>query len=478
MVTRALLTDFYELTMSAGYLEQGKSTDRATFDLYYRHNPFRGGYGVAAGLQDAVQAVSAMQFSPEDIEYLASLKTAAGSDFFTREFLDYLRQFRFSGSIRAVPEGTAIFPNEPILQVSGNLIECQIVETILLCHINFQTLVATKAARMWEASNHGAILEFGLRRAQGPDGALSACRAAYIGGAAATSNVLGAALFHMPPKGTQAHSWIQSFPSELEAFRIYATLFCDDCVLLVDTYDVLKSGVPNAIQVARELEQSGHHLVGIRIDSGDLAFLSKRAREMLDQSGLDYVKICASNELDEFIISEIISQGGRVDIWGVGTKLVTGGGEEGGALGGLYKMVELNGKPKIKLSGNVEKITSPGIKKIVRFYSDDGLMEADALAHVAEDLRNDEIVIVDPNNPLRRKKISAQNRVELLQDIILNGKLVYDFPSLEAIRQRRAQQLSALHESYKRLHNAHEYKVGLTQALWQEKEQMLNQATV
>jgi nicotinate phosphoribosyltransferase len=478
LVTRALLTDFYELTMCAGYLERGKARDRATFDLYYRHNPFRGGYGIAAGLQDAIQAVMEMQFLPEDIEYLASLKTAAGSAFFTGEFLNYLRQFRFSGSIRAVPEGTVIFPNEPILQVSGNLIECQIVETILLCHVNFQTLVATKAARMWEASNQGIILEFGLRRAQGPDGALSACRAAYIGGVVATSNVLGAALFHLPPKGTQAHSWIQSFPTELEAFRAYATMFCDDCVLLVDTYDVLKSGIPNAIQVARELEQSGHRLVGIRIDSGDLAFLSQRAREMLDQAGLDYAKICASNELDEFIIAEIISQGGKVDIWGVGTKLVTGGGEEGCALGGIYKMVELNGKPKIKLSGNVEKITSPGIKKIVRFYGDDGLMEADALAHISEDLRNHEIVIVDPNNPLRRKRINAQKRMELLEDIIVDGNLVYDFPSLEAIRRRRVEQLSTLHESYKRLHNAHEYKVGLTQVLWQEKEQMLNQETV
>jgi nicotinate phosphoribosyltransferase len=478
LVTRALLTDFYELTMAAGYLEHGKAADRATFDLYYRHNPFQGGYAIAAGLQDAIRAVLEMRFSTEDIEYLASLKTAAGSPFFTRTFLDYLRQFRFSGNIRAIPEGAVIFPNEPILQVSGNLIECQMVETILLCHINFQTLVATKAARIWEASSHGTILEFGLRRAQGPDGAMSACRAAYIGGVAATSNVLGSAVFHFPPRGTQAHSWIQSFSAELEAFRSYAASFCDDCVLLVDTYDVLKSGIPNAIKVARELQQSGHRLAGIRIDSGDLAFLSQRAREMLDQAGLDYVKICASNELDEFIIAEVISQGGKVDVWGVGTKLVTGGGEGGGALGGIYKMVEHNGKPKIKLSGNVEKITSPGTKKIVRFCGEDGLMEADALAHISEDLSNHEVVIVDPNNPLRRKKINSRKRLELLEDVIMDGNLVYAFPALETTRLRRAQQLSALHESYKRLHNAHEYKVGLTQLLWQEKEQMLNQETV
>jgi nicotinate phosphoribosyltransferase len=478
LVTRALLTDLYELTMSAGYFEQGKAEETAAFDLYYRHNPFRGGYGIAAGLQEAVQAVVGMKFVPEDLRYLASLKTTAGSAVFSNQFLDYLGRFRFAGNIRAIAEGTVVFPNEPLLQVNGNLIECQIVETILLCHVNFQTLVATKAARMWEASNHGAIVEFGLRRAQGPDGALSACRAAYIGGAMGTSNVLGSALYQLPPKGTQGHSWVQSFPSELESFRAYASSFQDDCVLLVDTYDVLKSGVPNAIQIARELEQAGHRLAGIRIDSGDLAFLSQGARDMLDQAGFHYVKICASNELDEFIIAEIISQGGKIDIWGVGTNLVTGGGEDGGALGGVYKMVEHNGKPKIKLSSNVEKITSPGIKKVVRFYGDDGFMEADALAHESEDLRNHEVVIVDPNNPLRRKKLNARRRLELLQDVISNGDLVYEFPSLEAIRARREEQLSTLHESHKRLHNAHEYKVGLTQMLWQQKEQMLNQETV
>jgi nicotinate phosphoribosyltransferase len=250
--------------------------------------------------------------------------------------------------------------------VSGNLIECQLIESILLCHINFQTLIATKAARMWEASNHGVIVEFGLRRAQGPDGALSACRAAFIGGAEATSNVLGSAVFTVPVKGTHAHSWVQSFPSELEAFRAYARLFPRESVLLVDTYDVLRSGIPNAIIVARELEQSGHRLSGVRIDSGDLAFLSKRCREMLDQAGLAYVKIIVSNELDEFVISDILAQGGNVDVWGVGTNLVTGAGQC--ALGGIYKMVEHNGKLKIKLSNNPEKTTNPGIKKVLRFY--------------------------------------------------------------------------------------------------------------
>jgi len=464
--------------MAAGYLEQGKANDTATFDLYFRHNPFRGGYAIAAGLEHAVRAVMEMRFSSEDIHFLRLLRNSAGTSVFSDAFLDYLAGFRFRGCIRAIPEGTVVFPNEPLLQVSGNLMECQIVETILLCHINFQTLVATKAARIWEASNHGNIVEFGLRRAQGPDGALSACRAAFIGGAEATSNVLGAALMKIPPRGTHAHSWVQSFPSELEAFRAFACSFSEDCVLLVDTYDVLKSGVPNAILVARELEQNGHRLAGIRIDSGDLAFLSQQAREMLDNAGLNYVRIIVSNELDEFIIAEIMAGGGRVDAWGVGTKLVTAAGEGGGALGGVYKMVEHNGQPKIKLSGNPEKMTNPGVKKILRFYGEDGFMEADALARGLEDFNHEAVMIVDPSNPLRRKKVGFAARVELLQDIVIEGKLVYDFPALEHIRNLRADQLSHLHESYRRLHNPHEYKVGLTFALWQQKEQMLNQETV
>jgi nicotinate phosphoribosyltransferase len=476
--TRALLTDLYELTMAAGYLEQGKSSDTAVFDLYFRHNPFKGGYAIAAGLEDAVHAVLDVRFSEEDIRFLRTLKSSAGLQTFSERFLKYLSLYGFSSNIRAIPEGTVVFPNEAIVQVSGNLIDCQIAETILLCHINFQTLVASKAARIWEASNHGTVVEFGLRRAQGPDGALSACRAAIIGGADGTSNVLGAAIHRAPAKGTHAHSWIQSFGSELEAFRSYANSFPDESILLVDTYDTLQSGVPNAIHIAKELEAKGHRLVGIRIDSGDLAFLSRRARQMLDQEGLAYVKIVASNELDEYVISDILAQGGKVDIWGVGTNLVTGSGDGGGALGGVYKMVEHNGRPKIKLSANPEKMTNPGFKKIVRFYDQEGLMEADALADKSEDLSSGEVLIVDPNNPLRRKKLNSDRRVELLKQIVSSGQLVYKFPSLEQIREHRREQLAHLHEGHKRLHNPHEYKVGLTHALWQQKEHMLNQETV
>jgi nicotinate phosphoribosyltransferase len=476
--TRALLTDLYELTMAAAYFEQGKAEDTATFDLYYRHNPFNGGYAIAAGLEDAVRAVLNTQFSEEDIQFLRTLKSPVGSQTFSEKFLHRLASYRFGSNIRAIPEGTVVFPNEPLLQVSGNLIECQMAETILLCHINFQTLVATKAARIWEAANHFPLIEFGLRRAQGPDGALSACRAAIIGGADGTSNVLGAALLRVPAKGTHAHSWIQSFGSELEAFRAYARSFPDECILLVDTYDTLKSGVPNAIKVAKELEQQGHRLAGIRIDSGDLAFLSQRARQMFDQEGLDYVKIVASNELDEYIISDIMTQGGKVDLWGVGTNLVTGSGDGGSALGGIYKMVEHNGKPKIKLSANPEKMTNPGVKKIIRFYDKEDWMEADVLAENGEDLGASEVLIVDPNNPLRRKKLNSVRRVELLSPIVSSGHLLYEFPSLEQIRNHRKEQLAHLHESHRRLHNPHEYKVGLTQKLWQQKEQMLTQEIV
>jgi nicotinate phosphoribosyltransferase len=473
MTTRALLTDLYELTMVAGYLAEGKAGDTATFDLYYRRNPFNGGYAVAAGLEPAVRAVLNMEFTAGDIEYLRSLQTPAGTLLFPEAFLESLASFRFHGDIRAIEEGTVVFANEPLLQVSGRLSECQILESVLLCIVNFQTLVATKAARLWEASRHGTILEFGLRRAQGPDGALGACRAAYIGGAAATSNVLGAATYGLPPKGTHAHSWVQSFPTELEAFRAFARSFPQECVLLVDTYDVLRSGVPNAIAVARELEAGGNRLSGIRIDSGDLAFLSQRARAMLDDAGLHYVKILVSNEVDEYVIAEVMSQEGKVDVWGVGTNLVTAGGVGGGALGGVYKLVEHNGQPRIKLSSNPEKVTTPGTKKIARFYDDSGFMEADAIAHISEDLDTGPVVIVDPNNPLRRKRLENANRIPLLREVVRCGDRVYDFPSLEQIRRRRTEQLAQLHESYRRLRNPHEYKVGLTRVLWHEKEKLL-----
>ena len=471
--TNALLTDFYELTMMAGYLDQGKAEDTAAFDLYFRHNPYGGGYAVAAGMEDAVRTVLEMRFSGDDIRYLRSMRSSRGNQTFPDVFLDYLSRWRFSGEISAVPEGTIVFSHEPLMRVRGRVIECQLIESILLCHVNFQTLIATKAARIWEAARRAPVLEFGLRRAQGPDGAISAARAAIIGGADATSNVLGSANFNIPARGTHAHSWIQSFETELEAFRAYAALFPDECILLVDTYDTLKSGIPNAIQVGMELRDAGHRLAGIRIDSGDLTFLSKKARHALDAAGLDYVKIVASNDLDEYIIADVLAQGGLIDIWGVGTRLVTGAGEAGGALGGVYKMAEYNNRPKIKISSNLEKMTTPGVKKIVRFYDLEGLMEADALAEDSEDISAGEVLIIDPGNPLRSSTLRSKRRVELLIPVVAAGELVYKFPSLEQIRAHRKNQLMDLHESYKRLTNPHEYKVGLTQKLWNLKEQMI-----
>jgi len=475
MYTNALLTDFYELTMAAGYLEQGKASDTAAFDLYFRQNPFNGGYSISAGLEDAVHAVMECRFGKEDLQYLEMQTTAKGTPVFPKKFLEYLASFQFMGNIRAVPEGTVVFPNEPLLQVEGNLIECQMLESILLCHVNFQTLVATKAARIWEASNHGTFIEFGLRRAQGPDGALSACRAAYIGGADSTSNVLGSARLGIPARGTHAHSWIQSFDSELEAFQAYARSFPDACILLVDTYDTMHSGLPNAIRVAKELQKRGHSLAGIRIDSGDLAFLSREARKMLDAESMEHVKIVVSNELDEFTISDILAQGGRIDIWGVGTRLVTGSGEGGCALGGIYKMVAHNGQPKIKLSSNPEKATNPGLKEIIRFYNQDDFMEADVLADTSEELRTGETIIVDLNDPLHQEKLDSDRREKLLVPIIESGEIVYTFPSLGQIRSYREQQLSRLHEEYKRLSSPIPYRVGLTQKLWLQKEKMRKQ---
>ena len=475
MYTNALLTDFYELTMAAGYLEQGKASDTAAFDLYFRQNPFNGGYSISAGLEDAVHAVMECRFGKEDLQYLEMQTTAKGTPVFPKKFLEYLASFQFMGNIRAVPEGTVVFPNEPLLQVEGNLIECQMLESILLCHVNFQTLVATKAARIWEASNHGTFIEFGLRRAQGPDGALSACRAAYIGGADSTSNVLGAARMGIPARGTHAHSLIQSFDSELEAFQTYARSFPDACILLVDTYDTMHSGLPNAIRVAKELQRRGHSLAGIRIDSGDLAFLSREARKMLDAESMEHVKIVVSNELDEFTISDILAQGGRIDIWGVGTRLVTGSGEGGCALGGIYKMVAHNGQPKIKLSSNPDKTTNPGLKEIIRFYNQDDFMEADVLADTSEELRTGETIIVDLNDPLHQEKLDSDRREKLLVPIIESGEIVYTFPSLGQIRSYREQQLSRLHEEYKRLSSPIPYRVGLTQKLWLQKEKMRKQ---
>ena len=365
-----LLTDLYEFTMLAGYLEQGLVDKPAAFDLFFRANPFEGGYAVFAGLGPALEALEGMAFSEEELAYLAGLGLFQG------RFLDFLRAFRFRGRVTAPPEGTLVFAHEPLVTVEGTLAETQLVETVLLTILNFQTLVATKAARICRAAAGAEVIEFGLRRAQGPDGGLSAGRAACIGGCSGTSNALAGMCFGLPVKGTHAHSWVQAFPSELEAFRAYAAAFPESSILLVDTYDTLGSGLPNALVVARELRERGHELRGIRIDSGDLAYLSRQARHMLDEAGFPGVKVVVSNDLDEHVIESVRHEGGRVDVYGAGTRLATCSGSGGGALGGVYKLVAIDGQPTLKVTADVAKTTLPGIKRVLRAVNPAGRLPA------------------------------------------------------------------------------------------------------
>ncbi|OHB33298.1 MAG: nicotinate phosphoribosyltransferase, partial [Desulfuromonadaceae bacterium GWB2_53_15] len=389
-----LLTDLYELTMLAGYQEAGMAEKTAVFDLFFRTNPFEGGYAVFAGLEPALDYLEGLRFSAEELDYLLGLKL------FQPRFIEFLREFRFMGKVTAPPEGTLVFANEPLLTVEGTLAEAQFVETALLTIINFQTLVATKGARVCHAAEGAEVIEFGLRRAQGPDGGLSASRAACVGGVQGTSNVLAGMAYGLPVRGTHAHSWVLAFPDELAAFRAYAEAFPNSCILLVDTYDTLSSGVRNAITVAHELRQKGHELRGIRIDSGDLAYLSREARRMLDEAGFPEARIVASNELDEQVIESIRSEGGRVDIYGVGTKLATGGGPGGGALGGVYKLVAVDGLPKLKITSDIAKATLPGKKQLLRALGPDGRFIQDIIC-LKDDLPQVGDRIYDPTNPLQ-----------------------------------------------------------------------------
>ena len=356
----ALLTDLYELTMLAGYFEEGMHEKPATFDLFFRTAPFEGNFAVFAGLEPALDYLSELHFSGADLAYLEGL------GIFKPPFLEFLGHFRFRGRVTAPPEGTVVFANEPLLSIEGTLAEAQFVETALLNIVNFQTLAATKASRISQAAGSGVVLEFGLRRAQGPDGGLSEARAAYIGGVRSTSNVWAGQVYGIPVKGTHAHSWVMAFPDELTAFRAYAECFPENCVLLVDTYDTLKSGIPNALIVAGELRERGYQMFGVRLDSGDLAYLSKEARRMFDAAGFPEVKIVASNELDEHLIESIRNEGGQVDIYGVGTKLATCAGAGGGALGGVYKLVRFDGTPRLKVTSDIAKATLPDRKRLLR----------------------------------------------------------------------------------------------------------------
>lgn len=442
--------------MLAGYLEEGMAEKHAVFDLFFRTNPFEGGYAIFAGLEPALDYLEELQFRADELEYLRSL------GIFKPRFLEFLREFRFRGTVTAPPEGTAVFANEPLLTVEGTLAEAQFVETALLNIVNFQTLVATKAARIVHAAAGAEVIEFGLRRAQGPNGGLAVARAAAVGGVRSTSNVLAGKTYGLPVRGTHAHSWVQSFADELSGFRAYADAFPDSSVLLVDTVDTLKSGIPNAITVARELRQRGHELLGIRLDSGDLAFLSRESRTMLDAAGFPEVKIVASNELDEAVIDSIRDEGGLVDIYGVGTKLATCAGAGGGALGGVYKLVELDGVPKLKLTSDMAKATLPARKRVLQLFTADGTLLQDLICLEGDDPRPGDTVY-DPGNSLRQTTLPGGITFgDKRQQVLVNGRRTLPPESLDTMADRSARELARLPQGCLRLINPHRYKVSIS----------------
>ena len=464
-----MLTDLYQLTMAQAYFASGMATAHGCFHLSFREGPFGGGFAVACGLQQALDFLDGFAFSAEDLAYLASVKGADGSEVFTRDFLGWLAELRFDCDVAGVPEGTVVFPREPILRVSGPLPTCQLVETALLNCINFSTLVATKAARCCIAAEGDPILEFGLRRAQGPDGGLTASRAAYVGGCSATSNVLAGQAFGIPVAGTHAHSWVMAFDSEAEAFRSYVDALPNNVVLLVDTYDTLE-GVRHAVEVGSRMRERGQKLLGIRIDSGDLAWLSRRAREILDEHGFTDTRIIASNELDEYLISSLKDQGAAVDSWGVGTKLVTGWDQP--ALGGVYKLSAIRRPsdetwiPRIKVSEQTAKVTTPGVLGVRRYRRPDGSLAGDMVYDVHAAPGHD-ATMVDPADVTRRKSFTPdQHHEELLVPVFEGGERVCECPPLSESREAALRGVAELDPTVKRFLNPHVYPVGLERSLY------------
>ncbi|MDR1419812.1 MAG: nicotinate phosphoribosyltransferase [Treponema sp.] len=457
----ALFTDFYSLTMAQGYWKKNMN-HRAVFEMFFRRSPFGGGYAIFAGLGTLLENLQSFSFSREDIEYLDSLGC------FEKAFTESLGGFRFKGSLRAMDEGTAVFPQEPLIRVEGGLIECQIIEGMLLNTINFQSLIATKTARVWLASGKGSIMEFGLRRAQGPDGAMSATRASYIGGASGTSNTLGGKVFGIPVLGTMAHSWIMAYPSEEEAFRAYADIYPERTIFLIDTYDTLKSGIRSAVTVGRELAARGHSF-GVRLDSGDINYLSVEVRKILDQAGFPGATITVSNDLDEAIIQTLTDAGTPVNTWGVGTRMITGGDEA--AFSGVYKMAARDGGggtmiPVMKFSDNPEKTTTPGVKQVWRVKDPAGMAVADVMGLDGDDdipEKGKRYAFWHPQADYRHfyHEISG-NAEPLLKPRLEDGVPVSPLPPLAAIRAHAAGDLDSLDPSYKRLLNPHGYKVSVT----------------
>lgn len=470
-----LLTDFYELTMMQGYYNN-KNNEIVIFDVFYRDNPCSSGYAICAGLEQVIDYIKNLRFTEDDIEYLRSLKI------FNEGFLSYLLSFRFTGDIYAIPEGTVVFPMEPLVKVIAPIMEAQLIETALLNFINHQSLIATKASRVVYAAGGAPVMEFGLRRAQGPDAGTLGARAAMIGGCIGTSNVLSAKLYDLPALGTHAHSWIMSFDDELTAFRKYAELYPLNTTLLVDTYDTLRTGVPNAIKVFEELRDSGKMPVkyGIRLDSGDLAYLSKKARKMLDEAGFSEAFITASSDLDEYVIDSLNSQGAKIDSWGVGTKLITS--KDCPSFGGVYKLSAIKRDdefiPRMKLSENQWKITNPGNKKIYRVYDkDSGKIKADLIALEDEHYTTDKpLLLFDPIATWKKTYLRPDSYVlrELLVPIFLNGKCVYTSPSVMEIREYCVKEQNTLWDESRRLTNPHNVYVDLSNNLYQLKSDLLN----
>jgi nicotinate phosphoribosyltransferase len=472
-----LLTDLYQLTMAYGYWKAGLLEHEAVFNLYYRRNPFDGGYAVCCGLHQAMDWVSQFAFDGSDCDYLAGLRGNDERPLFEAGFIDYLRALRLTCDIDAIPEGTAVFPHEPLVRVRGPILQGQLLETALLNAVNFQTLIATKAARVCQAARGEPVLEFGLRRAQGIDGGLAASRAAYIGGCAATSNLLAGKLYGIPVKGTHAHSWVMAFDGELDAFRAYAEAMPNNCVFLVDTYDTLE-GVRRAIQIGKELVAAGHAFGGIRLDSGDLAYLSIEARTMLDKAGFEQAAIVASNDLDEHIIESLKLQGSKVNVWGVGTRLATAYDQP--AMGGVYKLAALR-RPggeweyKLKLSEQVVKTSTPGVLQVRRFREGERFV-ADAIYDTLTPPAT-RWTIIDPADITRRKSIASDAPFEeLLVPVFRGGRAVYSRPGIEEVRWRVREQLEALHPTIRRMVNPHGYPVGLEQGLHELKTRLILKA--
>lgn len=472
-----LLTDLYELTMMQGYFKNKDQNETVIFDAFYRTNPQDSGYAISAGLEQVIDYIKNLRFSHEDILYLESL------GIFDHDFLEYLSTFHFSGDIYAIPEGSVMFPREPMIKVIAPIMEAQLIETAILNIINHQSLIATKASRVCYAAKGDGIMEFGLRRAQGPDAGTYGARAAMIGGCIGTSNVLAGQLFDVPVKGTHAHSWIMSFPDEYTAFKTYANMYPSACILLVDTYDTLKSGVPNAIRVFTEMREAGIPLTfyGIRLDSGDLAYLSKKARKMLDDAGFKDAIISASNDLDEFLIDSLKAQGATITSWGVGTNLITS--KDCPSFGGVYKLAGLvkpDGTviPKIKLSENTEKVTNPGNKTIYRIYEKEtGKIKADLIALVDDVFDPTKpLLLFDPLEPWKKTKLPAGSYTmkELLVPVFLKGECVYTSPSVMEIRDFCQKELDTLWDETRRLMNPHKVYVDLSPRLYDMKISLLD----